>query len=233
MIEIIKTFIKKQSNLVKLASILKIGTARYHIYSKKIKGEKNVLSFDQLATIESCYVDIQGDSNIIEVNTYAQLHNVTFYIRGNHSQVKIDKYVKFKRGGSIWIEDDFCQINIGEKSTFENVHLAVTENESKITIGKDCMFAYDIDVRTGDSHSIIDQKTNKRINRAKDIEIGDHVWVASHVSILKGVVMSSSTVVATRSVVTKSFKEGHVLLGGIPATVIKNNINWDRRRNIE
>lgn len=233
MIKIIKSFVKQQPILLKLASILRMGPAKYHTCSKHIRGDKNVIDFDNFATIVSCNVDIIGNGNTIEIHKSAQLHNVTFYIKGNNNHVKIDKYVRFKRGGLIWIEDDFCEINVGEKSTFEDVHLAATENESKITIGKDCMFAYDIDVRTGDSHSIVDNKTNKRINHAENIEIGDHVWVASHVSILKGVVLPSNVVVATRSVVTKSFHDEHVVLGGIPATVIKNNINWDRSRNIE
>lgn len=92
------------------------------------------------------------------------------------------------------------------------------------------MFAYDIDLRTGDSHSIIDAHTQKRINYAQNIEIGNHVWIASHVSILKGVRISDNSVVATRAVVTKSFEDENVLIGGTPAKKIKENINWDRQR---
>lgn len=58
-----------------------------------------------------------------------------------------------------------------------------------IKIVKDRMFAYDIEVSTGDSHAITDVITKQRINFAKNIEIGDHVWVAAHVSILKGSVI--------------------------------------------
>ena len=36
-----------------------------------------------------------------------------------------------------------------------DVHIAVTEPGSKVQIGKECMFANDIDIRTGDSHSIL------------------------------------------------------------------------------
>ena len=65
------------------------------------------------------------------------------------------------------------------------------------------MFAYDIDVRTGDSHSIIDARRRSRINPAADVEIGRHVWVASHVSILKGAVISVTRAsLGTRAVVT-------------------------------
>jgi acetyltransferase-like isoleucine patch superfamily enzyme len=131
------------------------------------------------------------------------------------------------------MEDDACEAVIGENTTFEDSHIAVTEPNSKITIGKDCLFAYDIDLRTGDSHSIVDSITHERINFAQNINIGNHVWIASHVSVLKGVHISDNSVVATRAVVTKSFVENNILIGGIPAKKIKGNINWDRQRIIK
>nr|HQE12748.1 hypothetical protein [Flavipsychrobacter sp.] len=60
--------------------------------------------------------------------------------------------------------------------------------------------------------------------------IGNHIWIASHVSILKGVHIADNTVVATRAVVTKSFIEKNILIGGMPAKKLKENINWDRQR---
>jgi acetyltransferase-like isoleucine patch superfamily enzyme len=92
------------------------------------------------------------------------------------------------------------------------------------------LFAYDIDIRTGDSHSIIDTITNERVNHARDVIIGNHVWVAAHVSILKGSYISDNSVIATRALVTKRFEVPNILIGGIPARKIKSNINWDRKR---
>jgi len=108
--------------------------------------------------------------------------------------------------------------------------LAATEPNSSIEIGKECMFAYDIDVRTGDSHSILDATTKERLNYAQNISIADNVWIAAHVSILKGVTIAQNSVVATRSVVTKPFKDTSVLIGGVPAKVLKENIIWDKKR---
>jgi len=36
-------------------------------------------------------------------------------------------------------------------------------------IGSECMIAHDIEMRTGDAHSILDVKTGQRINKAKDV----------------------------------------------------------------
>jgi acetyltransferase-like isoleucine patch superfamily enzyme len=178
----------------------------------------------------NCTFDIIGNENIIEISELSSFNNVTFFIRGSNNKIKIGKNVRFNRGGSIWIEDCSCEAIIGDYSTFEDSHIAVTEPSSKIHIGKDCMFAYDIDIRTGDSHSIIDSLTNERINFAKSINIGNHIWVASHVSILKGVNIADNSVIATRAVVTRSFNDNNILIGGIPAKKLKDNINWERER---
>ncbi len=229
--EKIKRFIKKNPYLEKYVRLLLNPKKIIHTNPKKIiKGENNNFKIDKSAILYNFTFDIVGNNNQIEIGELSILNNVTFFIRGDNNKIKLDKKVKFNRGGSIWIEDYKCQAIIGENSTFEDVHIAVTEPKSKIVIGKDCMFAYNIDLRTGDSHSIIDSVTNERINYAQDITIGNHVWIASHVSILKGVFISNNSVVATRAVVTKSFDNENILIGGIPAKKIKDNINWDRQR---
>ncbi len=197
---------------------------------KKIKGKDNNFKIDKSVILYNCTFDIVGNNNQIEISELSILNNVTFFVRGDNNKIKLDKKVRFNTGGSIWIEDYDCEATVGENSTFEDVHIAVTEPKSKINIGKDCMFAYDIDLRTGDSHSIIDSVTNERINYAQNIIIGNHVWIASHVSILKGVYISDNSVVATRAVVTKSFEYENILIAGMPAKKIKENINWDRQR---
>lgn len=232
--EKIKHFLKQNPVLEKYVRSLTKGKKTKHARPKKIiNGKNNIIKINESAILNNCTFDITGNNNEIEIMESSFFNNVTFFIRGDDNKIRINKKVRFNRGGSIWIEDCNCEANIGEYSTFEDVHIAVTEPGSKIEIGKDCMFADNIDLRTGDSHSIINSITNKRINYAEDIIIGDHVWIASHVSILKGVRISDNSVVATRAVLTKSFEEKNILIGGIPAKKLKENINWDRQRIYE
>ena len=226
---------KKLTDIIKrfplLSNILKsvFGKSNLVGYQKEIRGKNNKFKLDK-AYFTNCKFDISGDGNEVVIMDSASFTNVRFYIRGNNNKITIANKVRFNRGGELWIEDENCEISIGSGSTFEDAHIAVTESRSKVTIGEDCMFAYDIDIRTGDSHSIIDAQTNNRINYAQNITIDNHVWVAAHVSILKGVRLLSNSVVATRSVVTKKFDTGNILIGGSPAKVLKENITWDRKR---
>lgn len=197
---------------------------------KEIKGKNNKIEYGSLVKLDNCVFDISGNNNTIIINDMCEFNNVTFYIRGNQNTINISTQVIFVRSGELWIEDDNCEITINKKSTFEQVHLAATESGSKIIIGEDCMFSNDIDVRTGDSHAIVDALSNKRINYAKNVIIGNHVWIGAHCSILKGAEIPANSIVATRSVVTKRFNQSGIIVGGLPASIIKENINWNRQR---
>ncbi len=48
------------------------------------------------------------------------------------------------------------------------------------------------------------------------------------VSILKGATIFDNSIVAFGSIVTKSFTETNVIIAGIPAKIVKTNINWKK-----
>ena len=54
------------------------------------------------------------------------------------------------------------------------------------------------------------------------VVIGDDVWIGAGVIILAGVTLGSRTVVAAGAVVTKSFPDGNVVIGGVPAKILKS-----------
>ncbi len=60
-----------------------------------------------------------------------------------------------------------------------------------------------------------------RYLKSDPIVIGDNCWIAAGAIITAGVCLGAHTVVAAGAVVTKSFPEGNVLIGGIPARIIR------------
>lgn len=54
-----------------------------------------------------------------------------------------------------------------------------------------------------------------------DVHIGKYCWLGMNVMVMPGVTLGDNTIVAAGSVVTKSFPEGHCVIGGVPAKVIK------------
>lgn len=198
------------------------------IIIRKINGQNNTITFNS-NSLSNVIFDICGDNNTILIPDSCKISNTKFFIQGNNNLIKLGENICIN-GGSLWQEDNFTSIVIGNKTTFENIHLAATENYSKIIIGNDCMFAYDIEVRTGDSHSIIDKNTKTRLNKAANVVIGNHVWVTAHCELLKGISIADNCVVATGSIVTKSFESPNCIIGGNPAKILKKDINWIRER---
>lgn len=205
-----------------------IYAIRYRINelnSKKVIGKNN-----QIINQGSFYgtvIEIFGDNNSIEVGGNSILRGVNIHIKGNNIKLNIGNSVSIK-GGDLWLEDDATKIWIGSNTTIEKAHIAVTEYGKEIKIGKDCMIAKEVEIRSGDSHSIIDDKF-QRINHAKNILIGNHVWIGNRAIILKGVEIGDNSIIATGAIVTSNVPI-NVISGGIPSKTIKENINWKRER---
>lgn len=171
---------------------------------------------------------ISGEKNCIEIGQWAILNKVTFHIQGNSNKIIIGSECRIT-DCTLWIEDNNCEIQIGSNTTIGGAHIAATEDNSKINIGKDCMLAYDIDIRSGDSHGIYNQ-LGVRVNRAKDVTIGRHVWVATRAIILKGSVIGSGSIIGTGAIVNQGNYPPDSILAGNPAKIVKSNIQWTRSR---
>lgn len=94
-----------------------------------------------------------------------------------------------------------------------------------ISFGDNVVLGWNVHVRDGDGHDILNER-GEIINRNKSITIGNRVWIASFASILKGTSIEEDSIVGYGSIVTKSFVERGVIIGGTPATIIKRNISW-------
>ena len=197
--------------------------------AKSIHGEGNIFEAPR-ALLSDVVLEIEGVRNRVEIGAGAVLNNVRFFIRGDFHQIAIGRGCRFNRGGEVWIEDRECELAVGEGTTFESVHLALTEPGSRIEIGRDCMFATEIEVRTGDSHAIFRADTGERINAAKDVHIEDHVWVGARAILLKGTLIARDSVVGAGAVVSGHFPTPGAILAGNPAVKLREGITWSRER---
>ncbi len=93
----------------------------------------------------------------------------------------------------------------------------------KITIGPFVLFGHRVSVITG-THDY-SKKGHERMLTAPqegmDIDIREGVWVGTNAVIVGPCILGPHMVVGAGSVVTNSFPEGHVVVAGNPARVIK------------
>lgn len=167
-----------------------------------------------------------GAHNILDVHGSVYGNELRIIFNGNHNHVIIEKDCCFYRKSTIFIVGDNNKVFIGKNTTFDGNVLLVPDEGTSLIIGDDCQFAANVTIRTTDQHPIYDAE-GRRVNPAKDINIGEHVWLGAHTVVMKGVTIGKGTVVGYGSIITKSLPDNCIAVGS-SARVVKENIEWCR-----
>lgn len=223
-------FQKVKNFLLKNKKINLVVSAAFRLISrnrKRIRGKNNRLVYDNTYA-KRCRIDIIGSNNHVVFKGTNYLEDCCFHIRGNNNEIVLDDLVCAYHA-VFCIEDDGGRIEVGYKSLLSGkIEIASTEGTA-IKIGKNCLFSSNIDIRSGDSHSIYDE-SGKRINKASDICVGDHVWIGRSAVLLKGTRIPNGCVVGAGAILNKAYEKDHAILVGVPARIVKENIEWKHER---
>lgn len=95
----------------------------------------------------------------------------------------------------------------------------------KISFGDNCLVGWNNTFNTTDGHAI-GKKGSVFSTQMAPIIIGNHVWITTHCSFLKGCTISDNCVITQGSIITNKFNTPNVLIGGMPAKEIKYEIDW-------
>lgn len=175
-----------------------------------------------------------GRNNTMSVGKGACLDRVSVKIQGSNNQIIIGDNTIIGRGCRLYVFGNNCSLKIGNKCSFNHDdEILCQEDHAQIIIGNDCMFSHHINIRTSDAHAVYDSVTNKRVNKAKDIRIGDHVWVTAYCIIQKGSNIGNGCIIGTCSIVNHKIGISEIpcnaVIAGQPARVVKENVLWDRK----
>lgn len=176
------------------------------------------------AFLKSVRINDFGKENSIVIKKASRLSNCEINIYGSNNKIIIENDCEIKKL-NIWCSDG-ASISIRDHvHMVGNTHIAGTEGK-KIEIGKKCLLASDIVIRNGDSHSILNAD-GVRINHAKDVYVGEHVWIGQGVTILKGTEIGNDCVVGSCSVLAGKTYANNSLIVGNPGKIVKTDIDWD------
>jgi acetyltransferase-like isoleucine patch superfamily enzyme len=88
-----------------------------------------------------------------------------------------------------------------------------------VRIGSHCAISWDVTITDTDYHVLEGSETTL------PVVIGDHVWIGSKATILKGVTIGRGAVVAAGAVVSKDVP-ARALVAGVPARIVRENVSW-------
>jgi acetyltransferase-like isoleucine patch superfamily enzyme len=199
----------------------------------ELRGRRNLVVIgDRLRTEHPTHVLVEGDDNVVTFGEDIHLlggawnpnRRTRITVLGSRSRVVLG------RGCSgafvVRIEANGAEATLGEHCTAIMVRLELLET-ARISLGDDCMMSAQVAFQSSDGHPIFDRGSGVRLNPAEDIRVGDHVWLSAGVRVLKGVEIGSGSVVGAGAVVASSVP-ANCIAAGVPARVVRENIEWRR-----
>lgn len=177
-------------------------------------------------------VIFKDSGSLVELYEPIGKFEVSTIICGKNTHVSIDATCiqQIRHGLNINATAKNNKCIIGKNFSCWNVWITLIDEENLgVFIGDDVMLSSGVEFRPSDAHVIFDKDTKKLLNAGKNIVCGNHVWVCKNVLINKGSMIANNTVVSAYSKVTGKFLEEYTVIGGIPAKILKRNVNWDRK----
>ena len=173
-----------------------------------IKGTGNTITIDKNITNDSkIKIKINGNNNNINIGGSKSMFGINLSIGFDGNVVNNTKFL------------------FGTNNHTQPIQCVLEEDNTSITIGNNNLISWGLEIRNSDSHTILNHDGDI-INKAESITIGNHVWIGHDCLILKNTSIPDECVVGTHTIVTKKFTEPNCLLVGIPAKIVKQNIQW-------
>lgn len=168
-------------------------------------GDNNQIKITEPYSFSSLIVKINGNSNSVEIGKNAVISNliIDMGVTTNKRKLKINEFLH--------ITDSV---------------ICLTESDSVVSIGKNCLIKSKCHIRCDDGHTIFDLDSGEVINRGGKVKIGNHVFIGQHTFIGKNVTISDNVVIFPCSVLVKSVEKKNVIVCGNPAKIVRENINF-------
>ncbi|MBE7702744.1 MAG: acyltransferase [Cyanobacteria bacterium SIG28] len=222
-------FSVKNSNNHKILTILGFKF-KFKFNNNKVLLYKNNGKIVKNPKIKGLKVIFNGENACVKIHEPCKFINSKICLYDNAS-VTIQK-TKYQYN-ELYVNADYStgfNLNIGENTSCGGLLIrSAAGSDISISIGKECAFSTDTVVQPIDGHWILDAKSGEILNKkVLPLIIGDHVWLGRFVKICKNVQIPANSIIGMGAIITKSFCEENVVIAGVPATVVKRGVNWQR-----
>ncbi len=162
--------------------------------------------------------------NLVRIGRNFRTRGLLIEVTGEGNRVEIGDDVRLS--GKIGLRGNGLIVRIGDRTDAKRTRIVACEAD--VTIGSDCLIAAGVRLRSSDMHAIRERETGSLLNPPEPVIVGDRVWLAAEVALMKGARVADGCVVGFRSVVTDSFDEPDCVIVGSPARVVRRGVVWSR-----
>ena len=166
----------------------------------------------------------------VDKSAKMRIEKILQLTQGNLTGYK-NSYLRMDKNSFLEVKGSFSFFYGADIILFEGAHLTLGDNSfinsnskirchKSITIGDDCAISHDFTVMDSNAHSLDGDRGTK------PVVIGNRVWIGTRVTVLSGVTIGDGAVIAANAVVTEDVPAG-ALVGGVPAKVIKEHVEWE------
>lgn len=92
---------------------------------------------------------------------------------------------------------------------------------NRISFGKSCLLSWEILLMDTDLHTILPASKKK-----EEIHIGDRNWIGCRCTLLKSTETGTNCIIGANSQLSKVYQENNVLIAGVPAVIIRREVDW-------
>lgn len=180
---------------------------------------KNVIIHRNTAFERHKSSKILAENGLLEINKKWSKNDPfpSLFVLSENAKVNVLGRFEIYSGARIYVNKN-AVLNLGGGYINNDLNLSCFE---RIDIGHGVAISENVTIRDSDNHEIL----NDNHQPTKPIKIGNRVWIGANVTILKGVTIGDGSIIAAGSLVNRDIP-ANSLAGGVPAKVLKTNIEW-------
>lgn len=178
----------------------------------------------ELPKLTNSQINFNGKNNILICEEDVRLWNSRIDFNLDNSVLYLSSNIHDYSVNIALHKNNVCFI--GKDNFFNGKTTFVISEAKNIILGDDCFISYNVVFRTSDGHSIYNGESKKRMNYAKSIYVGDHVWFGQNAMVFKGSQIGSGSIVGANSVVSNKYIPSNTTYAGSPARLIHEDTFW-------
>jgi len=210
----------------------------------EIDGDNNAIILRKGAKLENCRIQIhadweagnfRGNRNRVYIGEVGSFANTMIECKGSDNSLQIGAKVYVLMNAELFLEGYGCSIRIGDKTSIQSAVFSCSELDTSIDIGEDSMISPMVVFSTGDGHPVFKVDTFERINPAKRIVTGRHVWFTANARLMKGAQIGDNCIVGYGSLINQPIQDEsgrlvcNALIAGTPAQIRRTGVTWSRQ----